>query len=63
MYTEKSKEYVYRYKAEKIKRVPLDMQRTEYELLREHAVRAGQSVNSYIKQAIRERMQKERAEG
>lgn len=44
------------YKKENIKRVPLDMQKTEYEALKAAAVACGEKVNEYIKKAIRDRM-------
>ncbi len=52
-YNDKTKQYVYEYKAKNIKRVPLDMPVTEYELLKQAASAAGMPVNSFIKQAIR----------
>lgn len=52
-------EYIREYKATKIKRVPLDIQLSEYTNIKAAADRAGQGVNTYIKQAIRERMERE----
>lgn len=52
-YNEKSKQYVYEYKANKIKRVPLDMQLSDYEELKQAAEAAGLSVNGFIKAAIK----------
>ncbi len=49
----------YRYNAGHIKRVPLDMQIPDYERLKAAAEKAGQAVNSYIKQAIQERIDRE----
>ena len=46
-----------KYKAEKIKRVPLDMQISFYDEIKAAADRAGESVNGYIKEAIRQRME------
>lgn len=46
-----------KYKAENIKRVPLDMQRTEYEALKTAAEACGEKVNQYIKKAIKLRME------
>ena len=52
-YNEKTKQYVYEYKANKIKRVPLDMQLSDYEELKQAAAAAGLSVNGFIKAAIK----------
>ena len=52
-YNDKTKQYVYEYKAKNIKRVPLDMPITEYDQLKQAAVAAGMTVNGFIKQAIR----------
>lgn len=46
----------YRYNAKNIKRIPLDVQITEYERIKAAAKAAGETVNGYIKAAIRERM-------
>lgn len=48
-----------KYKAKNYKRVPLDMQLSEYEELKETATASGQTVNGYIKAAIREKMERE----
>lgn len=42
-----------------LKRVPINYQKHEYELVRLAADRAGQKVGTYIKQAVRERMERE----
>ena len=47
------------YRKEKLKRVPLDMQKTEYERLKVHAQMKGMAVNGYIKETLKERMDKE----
>ena len=52
-YNERSKQYVYDYKAKNIKRVPLDLQLSDYEELKVAAESAGMSVNGFIKSAIR----------
>lgn len=44
-----------------IKRVPLDMQKSEYEHLKAVADAKGEKVNEYIKKAIRQRMEQEGA--
>ena len=60
--SEKQKESAYRYKAKKIKRVPLDMQNDDYIKLSNAAASAGMSVNGYIKQAISEKIEREKPE-
>lgn len=58
-YTDAQKKASLKYAKNALKRVPLDMQKTEYEKLAEAAQAAGMSVNGYIKQAISEKMQRE----
>lgn len=48
-----------KYRAKNIKRVPLDMQLTDYETLKAAAEQAGQTVNGFIKQAIAEKLERE----
>ena len=55
-YNDKTKQYVYEYKAKNIKRVPLDMPITEYEQMKQAAAASGLTVNGFIKQAIRAAM-------
>lgn len=50
-----------RYKANKIKRVPLDMQMEDYDRLKAAADATGKSVNAYIKEAIRQRIERDQA--
>ena len=47
------------YKEKKIKRVPLDMQISDYDHLKAVANSCGEKVNEYIKKAIRLRMEQE----
>ena len=56
-YNEKAKEYRYKYEREKLKRIPLDVQMEEYQEIKRAAEAVNQSVNGFIKQAIRERME------
>ncbi len=51
------------YAKRNIKRVPLDMQISDYEKLQSAASEAGEKVNEYIKKAIRQRMEREEAQG
>ena len=62
-YNESSYEASKKYKAVKIKRVPLDMQISDYEKLQAAADMAGEKVNTFIKKAIAERIQRETAPG
>ena len=52
-YNDKTKQYVYEYKAKNIKRVPFDLQLSEYEELKQAAAAAGMSVNGFIKYTLR----------
>lgn len=58
-YNESSYKSSVAYKMKNIKRVPLDMQISEYELLKSAAMARGEKVNEYIKNAIRERMKRD----
>ena len=58
-YNEKEKERTMKYARENLKRVPLDVPIKEYEKIKASAEAAGQGVNTYIKQAIRERQSRE----
>lgn len=58
-YNETSYKAANKYKKENIKRVPLDMQITEYEHLKAAADACGEKVNEYIKRAIKQRMKRE----
>lgn len=60
-YNESTYKASVKYRAAKIKRVPLDMQLSEYEELKQASAAAGVPVNTYIKQAIREKMQRDQA--
>ena len=57
--SEERKKYLYFYQKQKLKRVPLDMQITDYEMLKAAAEDAGQTVNGFIKQAIKEKLERE----
>lgn len=58
-YSEKKKAYNIRYQREKMKRIPLDVQFPEYELIKQAAINNGESVNGYIKKAIFSRIESE----
>lgn len=53
MHDPKHNQSQYRYHAKAIKRIPLDVQRAEYERIKAAAVAAGLPVNTWIKNAIR----------
>lgn len=55
---QKKKDYDTAYRKAKIKRVPLDMQKEDYEILQAAAAAAGEPVNAFIKRAIAERIEK-----
>lgn len=48
--------YMNEYRKAKLKRVPLDLKLEEYQEVKEAAEVAGESVNGYIKKAIRLRL-------
>ena len=52
-------EYLYDYAKEKLKRIPLDVQKEKYEEIKAAAEKANESVNGYIKKAINERMERD----
>lgn len=54
--TPKKKAYDAEYRRKNLKRVPLDVQKSEYADLKAAADSAGMNVNEYIKVAIREKM-------
>lgn len=57
--TEQRKEYLYAYQKENLKRVPLDMRKSEYDELKAAAEAAGMKVNGFIKAAINEKMERD----
>ena len=54
-------EYDIEYAKKHVKRVPLDMQKDAYEELQAAAERAGEKINTYIKNAIKQRMEREQS--
>lgn len=48
-----------KYADEHLKRVPINYQLADYEQVKAAADRAGQPVGTYIKQAVKERMERE----
>ena len=61
-YDPKYNEVTYQYRKNKLKRVPFDMQKPEYERLKAAAESAGETVNGYMRKAVYERMQREQSE-
>ena len=48
-----------KYKANNLKRIPLDVQKEKYEEIKSAATKANKTVNGYIKEAIDEKMQRD----
>lgn len=61
--TEDRKKYLYEYKKEKLKRVPLDLTLDFYNLVKSTAEDNKVSVNGYIKQAIAEKIERDSKSG
>lgn len=59
--TAKRKEYIYAYQKENLKRIPLDVSKSAYEEIKAHAEATGTSVNGFIKRAISETMERDKA--
>ena len=53
--------YDIEYAKNKLKRIPLDVQKEKYEEIKAAATAAGESVNGYIKQAVDQRMERDNA--
>ena len=58
---ESKKKYDIQYAKNKLKRIPLDVQKEKYDEIKAAAVIAGDSVNRYIKNAISQRMDREQS--
>lgn len=56
--TEERRKYLYDYHKKNMKRVPLDLQLSDYEALKVAAEKAGESVNGFIKLAIAEKLER-----
>ena len=48
------------YAKRNLKRIPLDVQKEQYEIIKTHAETHGESVNGFIKRAINEAMEREK---
>ena len=58
--TKERKESMYKYAKENLKRIPLDVQKEKYDEIKAAADAVGEKVNTYIKKAIDERMEREK---
>ena len=58
-YNPKQKEYTIKYAREKLKRIPLDVQLSDYETIRKAATAQNESINGYIKKAVFARIKAE----
>lgn len=56
---EEKAKYDMEYAKKNLKRIPLDVQKAEYDTIKTAADKAGEKVNAYIKEAIKQRMQRE----
>ncbi len=56
---EEKAKYDMEYAKAKLKRIPLDVQKEKYEEMKAAADAAGEKVNTYIKKAIDERMERD----
>lgn len=59
-YTESGYKAAKKYREAKIKRIPLDVQISDYERIKAAAESNGESVNGYIKRAIAQRMERDK---
>lgn len=53
--------YDIEYAKNKLKRIPLDVQKEKYEEIKAAATAAGESVNGYIKKAVDQRVERDNA--
>lgn len=58
-YTDKSYQASKKYKADHIKRIPLDVPMALYDEVKTHTAARGESVNGFIKRAISETMRRD----
>lgn len=57
--TEKQKQQRIDYAKEKLKRIPLDVQKSKYDEIKTHTERRNETVNGFIKRAIDETMERD----
>ena len=60
-YIENKKTYNKNYAKDKLKRIPLDVQKTKYDEIKAAADQVNESVNGYIKKAIDMRIESQSA--
>lgn len=53
------KDYFIKYKKDNYKRIPLDVTLSEYEKIKEHTTTTNEPVNTFIKRAIKETMERD----
>lgn len=53
-YTEKQRDYSLQYAKKNLRRIPLDLPKADYEALKAHTNKTGESVNGFIKRLIKE---------
>lgn len=58
MYSESHKNASIKYAKDKLKRIPLDVQKEEYDAIKAAADSVSETVNGYIKKSIKMRMEK-----
>ena len=58
MYNERKKKYDMQYARDKLKHIPLTMQKDKYSEIKHHATASGETVNGFIKIAIDERIER-----
>lgn len=58
--SKRQKECAERYKKKNIRRIPLDVQNGFYEEIKSAAEESGESVNGFIKEAIKRRLSQEK---
>ncbi len=59
MATQSKAEYDKQYAKNNLKRIPLDVQKEKYEIIKAAAITAGETVNGYIKKAVDQRMERD----
>ncbi len=57
--TENQKQSRYKYAKNNLKRIPLDVSKSDYEEIKAHAADRGESVNGFIKRAISETIERD----
>ncbi len=58
--TDQRKQYLYEYQKEKLKRIPLDVTKADYDTIKAHAKAHKESVNGFVKRAISETIERDK---